>query len=225
MLQLVNNIRMNCGRRLVLVYEILVKPDGVKDHAFANLLRRHGIRFNNTVPLPRSEQRELLKERYLDNVEIVDSVEPDMDEIDMFLVSCTGRVAEDLFFDLKAPPAGIGGFRLNLATIDPEQGVLRRVCEAADLEDGSNTAVEFLVSFAMLSDTARGLATLGSIGYVEPVLLNPELPQPEGEGETSEPGAAQKPTLTIEQLQSGEFPCELLFVVRNQQVRNQQDKP
>lgn len=216
-LQLVNNIRQNCGRRMVLVYEILVTPDGVDNAAFANVLRRHSIRMQNTVPVARDQQKELLKERYLANIEIVDSVEPSMDEIDMFLVSCTGLVADDLFFDLKRPPEGIAGFMLNLATIDPDQGVMHRLCEAADLQEGSNEAAEFLVSFAMLSGAARNLGVFGSIGYVEPVLINPVAPRLEpAAGESIDPNSPE-PAASIEELQSGEFPCELLFVVRNLQ--------
>lgn len=217
-LQLVNSIRKNCGRRLILVYEVLVTPEGVENAAFANVFRRQGIRFQQTVPVMREQQLELLQERYLDDVQIFDTIQPNMDEIEMYLVSCTGRVADDLYFDLKRPPEGVSGFMLNLATIDADQGVLNRLCDAAKLQERSNEAIELLVNFAMLSTAKRDVVGFGSIGYIDPVLLNPARPAEVELDEGAEPG--QQPAGQDAKPPMGDdFPCELLFVVRNMRAQ------
>jgi anti-sigma factor RsiW len=69
--------------RLVLVYEVLVTEDGVRDAAFSNLLRRHGIGFAETSAIGREEQKDLLRHRFLENVQVADDRRAEMDRVDL----------------------------------------------------------------------------------------------------------------------------------------------
>jgi len=208
--------------RLVLVYEIAVTGEGVQNAAFSNLLRRHRIGFNETLAISREEQKDLLAQRFLDNVQVVDEQRDQMDRVDLYLVSTTALTAEALYMDLMSRPTGIGGFALNLTTRDAQARVLNRLCESSGIEDNVGEAVRLLANFGVLSSTARNVGAFGTLRWVDPSLYQPSQPATRptpGESSPREEGAApamaarggavQKPPAVPQ-----DFSCELLFVVR-----------
>jgi anti-sigma factor RsiW len=209
-------VRRNSKQHLVLVYELSVTPEGVEKAAFGNLLRRHEIRFNQTVAVAPKQQKALLKHRFLHDVQIGGGDQEDMDQVELFLVSCTGRVADAMYSDLVNRPAGIASFFLNLTTREAEDHVLHHVCDASGVSNESGQAIQLAVNFAILSRTARNLGMFGTIGSIEPSLLDPTLAPPPVETQPEAPSTnATQVGPTPEELATGEFPCELLFVVRN----------
>ena len=207
--------------QLVLVYEVLVTEDGVRDAAFPNLLRRHGLGFAETSAIKRREQEELLQQRFLHDVQIADQRPAEMDRVDLFLVRTTALNADAIYWDLMSRPAGIGGFALNLTTRGTESQVLNRLCESTGVEKKAEQAVQLLANFGMLSSAVRNLGAFGAIEWVDPVLYeipesHPEPPQQETDlqSELGLPPVAeelapqQPPSVPLD------FSCELLFVVR-----------
>jgi anti-sigma factor RsiW len=208
---LVHAVQKQTRLKLLMVYEVSVTPEGVAQAAFANLLRRHGIRFYQTLPVGEQEQRALLKHRFLDGVQIDKDATAPIDEVQLFLVSCMGRQADEIWLDLTNRPAGFGSAWMNLTTREAgDDGVLNKLCEASGIEKRSGQAVELLGSFAILSRTARNLGVFGSIKWVDPNLL-----EPAGNKSRKEPAGKAQPAEADEA--ADDFPCELLFVVRNLQ--------
>jgi anti-sigma factor RsiW len=207
--------------QLVLVYEVLVTEDGVRDAAFPNLLRRHGIGFAETSAIKRREQEELLQQRFLDDVQIADQRGADMDRVDLFLVRTTALNADTIYWDLMSRPAGIGGFALNLTTRGTEAQVLNRLCQSTDVEKKAEQAVQLLANFGMLSSAARNIGVFGSLEWVDPALYEipespPEAPEEEAglQPELGLPPVAEKSDLEQPPSVPLDFSCELLFVVR-----------
>jgi hypothetical protein len=203
------------------------------------LLQRHQIRMFQTQPIGRAEQERLIKQRFLKDVQFVDEKRDDMDDVDVYLVLCTGRIADDLYMDLKNRPAGFAGFRLNLTTREAQGGAMQKSYLAAGETPPTNAAFDLMVNFGILSSVGRQLGAFGTIGWVEPSLLNPPPPSPDGEvldqtgnaGEGAEANGPDEdatvglrrrrnlrrpavPQMDAQALQNGDFACELLFVVR-----------
>jgi len=210
-------VRRDAKQHLVLVYEVSVTPEGVDQAAFGNLLKRHEIRFNQTVAVVAPEQQKaLLKHRFLQGVQVNEDDREDMDEVELFLVSCTGREADAMYRDLVNRPVGIASFFLNLTTREASDRVLQHLCDASGVSDESGQAIQLAVNFAILSRTARNLGAFGTIGWIEPSILDPSLAPPPAEPQPQEPGSnTGQVAPTPEALATGDFPCELLFVVRN----------
>jgi hypothetical protein len=206
--------------RLVLVYEVLVTEEGVRNAAFSNLLRRHGIGFSETLAIGREEQRDLLRQRFLGNVQVADDQRTEMDRVDLYLVRTKGSTADALWHDLMARPAGIGAFALNMTVRDAESRVLNRLCESSGVEDKVGEAVRLLANFGILSRTGRNLGAFGTI-HIDPALYNIPKPRP---GQPPERGFQEGeigPPNLVEDIQDQQpppipqdFACELLFVVR-----------
>ncbi len=216
--QLVVDLKKNAKQHLVLVYDLSVTSNGVEKAAFANLLRRHRIGFGDTVVVAEEEQRDLLKQQYLEGVEPAPKNTKGMDEVRLYLVTCTGLQADSIYHDLMGRPSGIGSFSLNLTTKEAGQGVLNRLCDASRITRRTREAVELAGNFAILSRTARNLGVFGTIRWIEPDLLNP--PQIEEEDQA----AGQDDALAVDKRAlEGDFACEILFVVRN--LKPIQDPP
>ena len=210
--QFVAMLAPSLRQKLLLVYELSVTPEGFENAAFANLLNRQNLRFRQTVAVDREEQAALLERQFLQGVQAGRSDQPDMDEINLFLVSCTGRQADAMYFDIMSRPPGIASFCLNLTSKDAgqaaEDGVLRRLCDANAKPSEAAEAVQLLVNFAVLSRTARQVGAFG-IMRVEPSLLKSDA--------HASPDAAQGPPAQFAgaPLDRDAFRCEILFVVRN----------
>jgi hypothetical protein len=207
--QLVHALQQQSRFKLLLVYEVTIMPEGVAQSAFLNLLKRHGIRPYQALPIGERDRRSLLKQRFLDGVQVNTKGPASMDEVRLFLVSCTGRQAEAMWLDMTNRPPGFGSLFMNLTTRDAGDGVLNRLCDASQIEQRRGEAVELLGNLAMLSSAARHLGVFGGIKWVEPELLYPAATE-----SPKEPGGAA-PKLDADL--TGEFRCELLFVVRNLQ--------
>ena len=137
-----------------------------------------------------------------------------MDEVLLCIFSCSGRDADAMYHDLVNRPAGFASFYVNLTTKAAEDRVLDRLCEASGVSDERGRAVELLANFAILSRTARNLGTFGSIGWIEPSLLEPAPASPSEDAEpAASSGADQR--AAAQTASDDDFPCELLFVVRN----------
>jgi hypothetical protein len=197
-----------------LVYEVSLTSVGVEQGAFARLLNRHNIGFRDTVAVGEEEQRSLLKRRYLEGAKIASPAQKGMDEIRLYLVSCTAKEADSLYYDLTGGPPGFASFSLNLTSGEAGGGVLNRVCEASDIKERNNEAVRLATSFAMLSKTARNLGVFGTIEWIDPELMQP--PAQSGSKEPAEPVAEPDETETLPDPE--DLQCELLFVVRNMQT-------
>lgn len=202
--------------RLVLVYDVSVEPEGVEQGVFFQLLKRHGVQVLDTVPVPEREQRSLLSCQFLDDVVLVSAeTAGNMDEIRLYLVYCSARQADAMWDELRKRPAGFGSFFLNLTTRREGGGVLPRLCDAAGIRRQVGEAVPLEGRFAV-SRSNRKLAAFGTIGYIAPDLLAPAiapgesiLKETQKAAANRPPGVPDAPNLT------DDFPCELLFVVRN----------
>jgi hypothetical protein len=218
--------------QLVLVYEIDVTPEGDQSAAFARLLQRHQIRMFQAQPIGRGEQEQLIRQRFLKDVQFVDEKRDNMDDVDLFLVFCTGRVADDLYLDLMNRPSGFAGYRLNLTTREAQGGAWQKACLAAGENPPANSAYDLVASLGILSGVGRQLGAFGAIGWVEPSLLDPPPLDPAEAMQDGAPASGQAggtaagsrrvrhvpgaaaPPAELQPLQNGDFPCELLFVVR-----------
>ncbi len=202
--------------RLVLVYDVTVTQPGVERGDFFQLLRRHGIQVLDTVPVSEREQRSLLRCRFLDDAQLVSpETAANLDEIRLYLVYCSARQADAMWDELRQRPEGFGGFFLNLTTRREGDGALSRLCEAAGIARTSGSAVHLDAAFAA-SRAHRKLGTFGTVGYVEMDLLAP--PMSPGESvldQTLKSDAQLPPDAASEPQLDEDFPCELLFVVRN----------
>jgi anti-sigma factor RsiW len=207
---LVALVRPELRRQLLLVYEFAVTAEGVENAAFANLLKRQGIQFQQAVAVPDEQQKTLLQQRFLKGVEAC-RPDVDRDEVQLFLVSCTAAQANAIYRDALKRPFGIASFWLNLTSKESDNGALQRVCDVRDVKAGASEAVQLLVNFAILSRTARSVGAFGSI-RVDPVFLAPA-PQPTKPAKTG-PDQHGGDLSDIASLR-GEFPCEVLCVVRH----------
>ena len=206
-------IQRNTRQELLLVYELAVTPEGVEKGAFANLLKRHHIRFHQTVPVGPEQQAALLRHRFLQGVQVGDAERDDMDEVELYLVSCTARDADAIYRDLAGRPPGFASFFLNLTTKDAEDRVLGELCEASGI--GTGQAVRLAANFAMLSRTARKLGVFGAIGWIDPSLLEPSLVPQADDGAPEQSESLPREPMAPGAEGGDDFPCELLFVVRN----------
>jgi hypothetical protein len=170
------------------------------------------------MPVGQGEQQKLLQHRFLEGVQAIAPGQPGMDQIDLYLVSTTGSVADAIYTDLLNRPKGIGAFCLNLTTRDSEDKILRRLCDASEIKDRAGEAVRLLANFGILSRSARKLGSFGTIGWVDPSLLDPaqalasaeDHEAPPGENDDQSDGGQPDPP----NLNNGDFQCQLLFVVR-----------
>jgi len=201
----------NARQRFILIYDVSVTSLGVEQGMFARFLTRHNIGFGSTFAVGDEEQGALLKRQYLKDARVAPDGEKEMDEIRLYLVSCTGNQADAMYRDLAGGPPGFASFSLNLTSGEAGGGVLNRVCDASRISERSSEAVRLMTSFAMLSETARNLGVFGTIEWVDPELLEPS-PQ-SGADEPDKPQVADAEP----QADQGDFQCELLFVVRNLQ--------
>jgi anti-sigma factor RsiW len=199
-------------QKLLLVYELSVTPEGVENAAFANLLKRQNLRFRQTVAVDREEQAALLKRQFLEGVQAGRGDQPGMDEVNLCLVSCTGRQADAMYFDVMSRPPGIASFCLNLTSKDAgqeaEDGALRRLCDANAKPSEAAEAVQLLVNLAVLSRTARQVGAFG-IMRVEPSLLKSD---PHASPDAAQGSSAQFAGAPLDR---DAFRCEILFAVRN----------
>jgi anti-sigma factor RsiW len=220
--QFVSSVGRNLGRKLVLVYEVSLTSEGNDQAAFANLLRRHGIGFQQTMSVEREEQEDLLKHRFLDGVRVVTPAQKGMDRIDLYLVTTTGTVADSIYADLMSRPEGISQFGLNLTTRDAQDRVLHRLCNAKEVRENAGQAVRLLTSLGILSSTARNVGAFGTLEWVDPTLLEPKLPLEPVEDESPDSEGVDDRQLPADDDENapprneltGDFECQLLFVVR-----------
>jgi anti-sigma factor RsiW len=207
----VSLVQPQVRQRLLLVYELSVTAEGAENAAFASLLKRQNIRFQETVAVGAEEQKALLKQRFLKGVEVVRGERTNQDEVQLFLVSCSARQAEAMYAELLTRPFGFASFCLNLTAKDADGGALGRVCDA---RPEAAEAVQLLVNFAILSRRARQVGVFGKISWVEPSLLTPP-PQAPRDPAAVGPLPSDRPAAPGEL--EGDFRCELLFVVRQLQ--------
>ncbi len=202
--------------RLVLVYDVTVVPEGVEQGVFFQLLKRHGIQILNTVPVPEREQRSLLRCQFLEDAKWVsEETAGDMDEIRLYLVYCSARQADAMWDELRQRPAGFAAFFLNLTTRREGGGVLPRLCDAAGIKRQMGGAVPLASRFAV-SSSQRKLDTFGTIGYIAPDLLAPPVAPGESILKEMQEVEANRPQDDPQASKlTDDFPCELLFVVRN----------
>jgi len=217
--QLVRSIQQNSSHRLILAFELSITPEGVDNAAFANLLRRHHIRFRQATPVTDEQQESLLKHRFLKGVQVAPAKADDMDEVQLYLLACEGHDVEAMWYDLIGRPVGVGSFFINFTTAEAEDRVLHRICEASGVSDEAGRASKLLANFAILSRSARNLGVFGKIGWIEPSLLDGSMATPPEAPGDDMPEQFDQNTVgfdpSAEAALAGDFACELLFVVRN----------
>jgi hypothetical protein len=213
--------------RLVMVYEVSVTPDGMKQGAFFRLLQRHGIRIVDTVPVPEREQRSLLACRFLQGVQSVSTdAAGDIDRVRMYMVYCPARQADAIWEDLQNRPEGIGSFSLSLTTRSAGNGVLARLGAACGGTRPVGQAVQLAANLGIPSRTGRHVGTFGTVSYIDQELLTP----PESPGardlKQADEAAVNRPADDPNQVQvPHDFPTELLFVVRNLRPLERDERP
>jgi hypothetical protein len=213
-LTLVSSVRRT---KLVLVYEVAVTEEGVEKAAFSNLLRRHRIGFNATMPVSGQQQADLLRHRFLENVKVADERFDQMDRVDLYLVKTTALTADALYADLLSKPAGFGAFALNLTSRDAHSRVLNRLCEASEAEGHVGEAVRLLANFGILSRSARSVGAFGTLRWVDPTLYEVPAPskrEPDSTGADTPDVDVQVAEVRQPEQAPRDFDCELLFVVR-----------
>jgi len=212
--------------RLLLVYEVAVTPEGVRQGVFFRLLKRHGIHVLDTVPVPERDQRALLACRFLQGVQSVGvDAAGDMDRVQMYMVYCAARQAEGLFNELVGRPEGFASFSMNLTTRHTGEGVLPRLT-AAFGERKLGEAIQLAANFGILSSAGRQVGAFGTVSYVDPDLLTP--PPAPGESvlrQSEQDGAAPQADHGNPLQPADDFPCELLFVVRYLRPLPQDSQP
>ena len=157
----------------MLVYDVAVTSEGVKQGAFFQLLKRHGIQVLDTVPVPEREQRLLLRCQFLKDVNLVSAdTAADTDEVRLYLVYCSARQADAMWDELRKLPDGFVSFFLNLTTRSDGGGVLPRLCDAAGIRRQGGRAVHLDVDFGV-SSSNRKLGKSGTIEYIHTDLLEP----------------------------------------------------
>lgn len=212
---LISSIGRRAGSKMILVYEVTVNQQGVERAAFANLLRRHQIGFDSTQPIAREDQADLLRHRFLDDVRAIPEGGPDMDPVQLYLVTTTGANADAIYHDLMRRPLGFDSFFLNLTTGDAHQRVLNRLCEASGVREQRGQAVQLLANLGIFSGVARNVGTFGAIRWVDPKLLEGQ-PTPADEPDSDVADEDDETGMAAEQRQivQGDFTCQVLFVVR-----------
>ncbi|MCU0981106.1 MAG: zf-HC2 domain-containing protein [Pirellulaceae bacterium] len=208
--------------RLVLVYELSVTPDGWKQGAFQRLLKRHGIHVLDAIPVPEREQRSLLACRFLQGVQSVSTdAAGDFDRVQMYFVYCPASQAEAMWEDLRNRPEGIGSFSLSLTTRKAGDGVLVRLADTCRLRQKVGRAVPLATNLGIPCRTGRQLGRFGTVSYIDPDLLLP----PTSPGATAlkqaEEAAGDPNAVDV----TDDFPCELLFVVRNLRPLERDERP
>jgi anti-sigma factor RsiW len=213
--------------RLVLVYEVSVTPEGADGGAFFRLLKRHGIRIVDTVPVPERDQRALLACRFAQGCQSVSTdAAGDIDQVRMYLVYCAARQADDMWKDLMTRPEGVASTSLSLTTRRAGNGVLPRLAAASGIKRKVGEAFQLEANFGILSSVGRQVGAFGTIGYIDPDLLSP----PDAPGELlltqaeEEAGAPQAGKPNEAQL-ADDIPCELLYVVRKLRPLERNAKP
>jgi anti-sigma factor RsiW len=208
--------------RLVMVYELSVTPDGWKQGAFHRLLKRHGIHVLDAIPVPEREQRSLLACRFLQGVQSVSTdAAGDFDRVQMYLVYCPASRADAMWEDLRNRPEGIASFSLSLTTRKAGNGVLARLGDASGIKQQAGQAVQLAVNVGIPSGTGRQLGVFGTVSYIDPDLLVPpaspgEKALKQAKEPAGDPNAGDVPD---------DFPCELLFVVRNLRPLERDERP
>lgn len=194
------------NRKLVLVYEITMTPDGVQAAAFANLLRRHNIRFQETFAVGAADQEDLLKHRFLDGIGQVSSERERLGDVEMYLVTCRAWQGEMIYKDVMSQREGFAGFRLNLTSRDANDRVLGRLCQTAIEPSDLGTATRLIAPFAMFKLPVGHIGAFGTLAVSPDLLVQSKTPAP---AETQEQPPAGNP------FNAGvEFRTEILFVVR-----------
>jgi anti-sigma factor RsiW len=208
--------------RLVMVYELSVTPDGWKQGAFHRLLKRHGIHVLDAVPVPEREQRSLLACRFLQGVQSVSTdAAGDFDRVQMYFVYCPASQADAMWEDLRNRPEGIGSFSLSLTTRQAGDGVLVRLGDTCRLRQKVGRAVPLLAKLGIPCRTGRQLGKFGTVSYIDPDLLLP----PTSPGATALKQAAKAARDPNAGDVPDDFPCELLFVVRNLRPLERDERP
>lgn len=202
--------------RMVLVYDVAVTPEGVERGVFFQLLKRHGIKVLDAVPVTERDQRQLLSWRILEDVKLVSAdTAAQTDEVRLYLVYCSLRRGDDMWFELHDRPQGFAAFFLNFTLRKAAGGVLPRLAHDAGLKEKMGQAAPLEGDFRV-SDSKRRLGEFGKIRYIDPELLGPSVAPGESLLRESQERAA---TLPPEDPTNPEFaeqtPCEILFIVRN----------
>lgn len=202
--------------RLVLAYEVTVTPQGVDSGAFFQLLKRHGIQILDTVPVAERERRSLLSCRFLKDAQPLEAdVAGGTDEIRLYLVYCTAQQADAMWGELRNRPEGFGSFFMNLTTRREGGGVITRLCDSAGVQRRMRVAFP-LATRLCAHRSSRRLGTFGTVGYIAPDVLQPLAAPGEAKLREAEKAAANRgPDDPDASALNGDFPCELLFVVRN----------
>jgi hypothetical protein len=208
--------------RLVLVYELSVTPDGLKQGAFRRLLKRHGINALDAIPVPEREQRSLLACRFLQGAQsVATDAAGDFDHVQMYMVYCPASQADAMWEELRNRPEGIGSFSLSLTTRKAGDGVLVRLGHTCKVRQKVGRAVELVTNLGIRSRAGRQLGSFGTVRYIDPDLLLP----PTSPGATAlkqaEEGAGDPNVAQA----TDDFPCELLFVVRNLRPLERDERP
>lgn len=231
-------LRQQFAPRLCLVYELQVLPHGIENAAFAKLLQRHQIDLQHTAALGERERADLLRHRFLQGITADGARQPAMDEVQLYVVSCTGQQADALYQDLLGRPAGIGAFCLNLTTMAAADGAISSCAEIASRADGPaptpgprwgwrwrrklfrHTRLRPPCDGAPATSACpRAVPLQGNfgvpsnadrrLGVFGRLQVDPALLMPSSpSGGTPQPAGA-------EALRQGDFACQLLFVVRH----------
>jgi hypothetical protein len=120
-----------------------------------------------------------------------------------------------MWVELRKEPEGFGAFFLNLTTRREGGGVLPRLCEDAGIKRRMGQAVSLGGDYGV-SVSNRKPGSFGKIGYIDNDLLAPTVAPGESILKDTQEQAAQLPPAGANGPElANDFPCELLFVVRN----------
>jgi anti-sigma factor RsiW len=204
--------------RFVMVCEVNVTPDGVKQGAFFRVWRQHGIRVVDTVPVPERDQRSLLACPFTRSVDRVSTdTPPDVDHVQVFLVYCGARQAEAMFQDFLGRPPGIGLCSLSFTRRSIGDGVLSRLSSVSGVRQKVGQAVHLTANFAIPSSNG----TFGTVSYIDPDLLSP----PEQPGAKDLQRAEEAVGDPNAVLIPDDFPVEVMFLVRNLRPSERDERP
>jgi hypothetical protein len=145
----------------------------------------------------------------------------DFDRVQMYFVYCPASQADAMWEDLRNRPEGIGSFSLSLTTRKAGDGVLVRLGATCKIRQKVGRAVPLATKLGIPCRTGRHLGRFGTVSYIDPdLLLPPTSPGAtalkQAEEAAGDPNAGDVPD---------DFPCELLFVVRNLRPLERDERP